>query len=569
MMKLSSLLILFITVAVNLLIWTLVNKPYQTVESHYPLNSFSLNPYKKHQNPFAGKPFTEAELDSDLKILSEKTRTVRLYSSLAGLDQMPAVAKKYNMSVIASAYLDGRIDNNRNVEEVMAAVEMAKQNKNVTHVVLGNETQLHHLIPREELVGYLDWARKKLKTPVSTAEPWDHWLQYPALAEHVDFIAIHILPYWAEVPSEQAVDYVLSRYQMVQAAFPKKMVMIAETGWPSDGPQRGAAKATLANQADFLRRFMKRAEELKINYNIIEAFDQPWKSALEGRAGEHWGVMDADRRDKFPLSGPVLEDPNWKFWAIGSTFLGFLAALLFLARRSDLSLRGRVFSIVIFQLAAALATQLAREASDQYMSPGDIVFWAVMITAQVLLAIIFLTDAAEIADVVGGKNLRRRYAPWLHSNDGTFPMVSLHVACCKEPPEMVLATLESLAALDYPRFEVIVVDNNTPDPELWKPVEKRCRELGDRFKFFTLGKWPGFKAGALNFALRNTHPEAEIVGVVDADYVVERDWCKLPRNTAIGSIIFFSGWKTTSTAAFSASAWCSATRTMRSFSTAP
>ncbi|MCE9625812.1 MAG: glycosyltransferase, partial [Deltaproteobacteria bacterium] len=316
------------------------------------------------------------------------------------------------------------------------------------------------------------------------------------------------------------------RYQAVKITFPNKWVMIAETGCPSDGPQRGAAKANQANQASFVRNFMDRAKDLKIDYNVIEAFDQPWKSSIEGRAGEHWGIMDADRHDKFPIQGPVLEDPNWKWWALCSTMLGFFAAALFLLRRPDLKIRGQLFTVLIFQVAIALATQLARQASDEYMSPGDIVFWSVMISAQVMLAIILLTDAAEIADVVGAKELRRRYLPVRPAEipEKNLPMVSIHLACCKEPPEMVIATIESLARLGYPNFEVIIVDNNTPDPEMWQPIEKRCAELGPKFRFFTLGKWPGFKAGALNFALKQTNPEARIVGVVDADYIVESNW---------------------------------------------
>ncbi len=528
-MRLSTLLILLTAVAVNVLIWTQINKPHYMVESSYPLNSFSLNPYKKNQSPFQGKPFTKEELDSDLAILSHKTKTIRLYSSLGGLDQVPELAKKYDMKVIASAYLNSKDPNNQNAAEVDAVIQMAQKNKNVLRVIIGNETQLQNTVPREELVQYLALARKKLKkykVPVSTAEPWDYWIIHPELSKEVDYIAIHILPYWAEVPIHQAVDYVLDRYQAVKITFPKKWVMIAETGWPSDGPQRGAAQATLANQAEFVRGFMAKAKDQKIDYNIIEAFDQPWKSDIEGRAGEHWGIMDADRHDKFPIQGPVLEDPNWKWWALCSTLLGLFAAALFLLRRPGLRIRGQVFTVLIFQAAIALGTQLAREASDQYMSPGDIVFWSIMISAQVLLAIILLTDAAEIADVVGNKELQRRYLP-LKTDPlaaRNLPMVSIHLACCREPPEMVIATIDSLSRLQYPNFEVIVVDNNTPDPELWKPIEQRCHELGDRFRFYSLGKWPGFKAGALNFALRQTNPSAKIVGVVDADYLVEPDW---------------------------------------------
>ena len=73
---------------------------------------------------------------------------------------------------------------------------------------------------------------------------------------------------------------------------------------------------------------------------------------------------------------------------------------------------------------------------------------------------------------------------------------------------------------------MLVIDNNTEDPELWEPVAEHCARLGLRFRFFHLGKWKGFKAGALNFALRQTAEDAEIVGVLDSDYVVSPDWLR-------------------------------------------
>jgi glycosyltransferase, family 2 len=91
---------------------------------------------------------------------------------------------------------------------------------------------------------------------------------------------------------------------------------------------------------------------------------------------------------------------------------------------------------------------------------------------------------------------------------------------------MVIATIKSLAALDYTNFEVLVIDNNTKDEKLWKPVEEFMATLPENFKFFHLPKWPGFKAGALNYGLTQTAPDAEIIGVVDADYVVVRRWLK-------------------------------------------
>lgn len=106
------------------------------------------------------------------------------------------------------------------------------------------------------------------------------------------------------------------------------------------------------------------------------------------------------------------------------------------------------------------------------------------------------------------------------------PRVSIHVPCHAEPPELVISTLDRLAALEYDDFEVLVIDNNTSDPDLWRPVEDHCRRLGDRFRFFHVEGITGAKAGALNWALPRTDPTATLVAVVDADYHVEPGWLR-------------------------------------------
>jgi hypothetical protein len=104
--------------------------------------------------------------------------------------------------------------------------------------------------------------------------------------------------------------------------------------------------------------------------------------------------------------------------------------------------------------------------------------------------------------------------------------VSIHLPICNEPPQMVRETLDALAALNYDRFEVLVIDNNTMDPHLWEPVAEHCARLGPKFRFFTLGNYQGLKAGALNFALRETAPDADIIGVIGSDEKVEPGWLR-------------------------------------------
>jgi cellulose synthase/poly-beta-1,6-N-acetylglucosamine synthase-like glycosyltransferase len=134
-----------------------------------------------------------------------------------------------------------------------------------------------------------------------------------------------------------------------------------------------------------------------------------------------------------------------------------------------------------------------------------------------------LAFAFEIAEALG----RRSSEPIPLGSAGTYtPRVCLQVPAYNEPPELLRDTLEALSRLDYPDYVVQVVVNNTTDPALWRPVEEDCRRLGPRFQFIHLPTWPGFKAGALNEATRRLDPSVEIVGIVDADYVVQPEFLK-------------------------------------------
>ena len=128
----------------------------------------------------------------------------------------------------------------------------------------------------------------------------------------------------------------------------------------------------------------------------------------------------------------------------------------------------------------------------------------------------------EICDALGTEHWTRRITPQVRFDvqSADLPMVSLHVPAHNEPPDMVIDTLRSLLRLDYPRYEIILIDDNTEDEALWRPVESWCARHGVKFKH--LADWPGYKSGALNYALREmTDPAVEVIGVVDSDYQIE------------------------------------------------
>jgi cellulose synthase/poly-beta-1,6-N-acetylglucosamine synthase-like glycosyltransferase len=181
-------------------------------------------------------------------------------------------------------------------------------------------------------------------------------------------------------------------------------------------------------------------------------------------------------------------------------------------------------SLFIFSLFATLAYLLYAFLITAFspLSPIAFVFSFLLLVLEFCSLSLAMTYAFEVLDVLSRIHWHRIPKPLGPS--GILPMVSLHVPAYNEPVELVEQTLRALAKLDYPRYEVILVDNNTPKEESWQPLVKVCRELG--FKCLHLDHWPGYKSGALNFALAMTDPKAEIVGVVDADYIVEPRFLK-------------------------------------------
>ena len=334
------------------------------------------------------------------------------------------------------------------------------------------------------------------------------------------------LPYWEKVPFADSVGWVLDRYRQVKEAFPNKPVFLAEVGWPSNGENFGKAKPSRENEAMFLRRFLNLADQRRLDYCIMEVFDQPWKKPHEGVVGAFWGIYDVHRTSKFSFQGQIRSDAAW-YSGMAAVVAGVLLVLLYLRARPAQPFSGRLFFALLLQTTASvLVWVLASPLFGEFLF-WETFIWALLLPMQAGLLMIILVNGFEMSEMIWPEGLKRRFRAVPPEPDRQMPRVSIHVPICKEPPDMVIDTLNGLAALDYPNFEVLVIDNNNPHPELWLPVQAHCAGLGPRFRFFHLDRVEGYKAGALNFALRQTDATAEIVAVVDSDYIVHPDWLKL------------------------------------------
>src|SRR5262244_516087 len=510
-----------LVVCVHAGLWMLLQRQQAVAGIDAPLASISYSPYARSQHPDYGDRPTAEQIRADLKILSPYTQAIRTYSSTGGGELVPAIAVEFGLKVTLGIWIDK--NEARNEREIQAAVALARRYSNINAIVVGNETTLRAEKSIDELIRLVQRVKRQSPVPVTTGEIWTVWIEHPELASAVDFIAAHILPYWDGFTTTQSVDKTIEFYTKLRQAHPGKRIVIAEFGWPSAGYNMLKADPGRIEQASVLREFVSRAEAYGIDYNIVEAFDQPWKTN-EGGVGMYWGMFDASRQAKFAWTGVVSDPDHWKVGAV-AVLLGLLLSLPILARRAATFGEATTLAVAANMVGAWCATVFAFW-QTHYFVLGAAFALGLGIVLLAPLVVIALARIEEIAVIAFGRGPRRLIAAALPAADGFVPKVSIHVPAYREPPDMLKATLDAVARLDYPNFECVVVINNTPDPAFWRPIEDHCRALGERFKFINEDNVGGYKAGALRLALAHTARDAEIIGVIDADYVVRPDWLK-------------------------------------------
>ena len=527
-----------LVVCVHAGLWALLQRQQAVPDFDGPLASISYSPYARSQHPDLGDRPTAAQIRTDLALVAPYARAIRTYSSTGGVELVPTIAAEFGLKVAVGIWIDK--NEARNEREIQSALELARHHTNVTAIVVGNETILRGDKTFDQMIELIRRVKRISPVPVTTGETWDVWLgvkgpeaspeaakefaeKAPQLASAVDFIAAHVLPYWQGLPANKAVDEAISRYDQLRRAYPGKRIVIAEFGWPSAGYNFHASDPGRIEQATILRDFTARAEAYGIDYNLVEAFDQPWKTN-EGSVGAYWGVFDASRQAKFAWTG-LVSDPDYGKVAGLAVLLALLLSLPILAKTQATTGEAAALAVAANGVGAWFAIVFAFW-NGHYFVPGAALAFVLGVALLVPLVFIALARVEEIAAVAFGCNPRRLIVGALPESTEFAPKVSIHIPAYREPPDMLKATLDAVARLQYPSFECVVVINNTPDPAYWQPIEEHCRALGERFKFVNADKLAGFKAGALRLALEHTASDASIIGIIDADYVVQPDWLK-------------------------------------------
>jgi cellulose synthase/poly-beta-1,6-N-acetylglucosamine synthase-like glycosyltransferase/exo-beta-1,3-glucanase (GH17 family) len=572
----SAVIVVALVASTHAAVWLLTQEQIDNAPAIGPLASVSYTPNQPSQELDEAYKIPPEQIRADLKTIEPYTRAIRTYATTNGRDQIAPIASEDGLRVTVGTDLEQDPKNSQhqqrlavnNQRELRAAIDIVRKNHNINGLMVGNETvyqgstilfardpadntpllgdedlsndekqRLQNAVSpkdRDKILEDINVAhlikiihRVKRETggrvPVTTGEIYSVWRDHPELVSAVDYVAAHILPYWEDTKAEDAVEKAMQQYDELRQKYPGKRIVIAEFGWPSSGYNRHSAEPGYFEQAKVIRDFVARAERHGIEYNIIEAFDQPWKT-FEGSVGPYWGLFDASRQQKFPWTRPIID--------IGHSKLGIIAVVVsLLVSLPILAMAGASFGeVLLLSIAANIVGAWTATVygywDGHYFVPGAAFALGLGVVLLIPLIGIALSRIKEISAILFAGAPRRLLASAQLASADYAPKVSIHIPACREPPEMLKATLNSIARLDYPNFECLIVINNTPDPAFWQPIEDLCRELGPRFKFINIENLVGFKAGALRLALAQTAPDAEVIGVLDADYVVRPDWLK-------------------------------------------
>ena len=387
-----SLALFLISLGVIAVVWWWLGTPVHLVRAPIDPNDkvqcISYAPFRNHQTSLS--PATQVsreQIAEDLAQLAEISDCIRTYATDLGLDQIPELAARAGLKVIQGIFLDK--DQQKNRTQISTAIRLAREYPGtVIALVVGNETLLRKDITVSDLADTIRAVKAQVSVPVTYADVWEFWLSNRELYDVVDFVTIHILPYWENVPipAESAVTHADAIRRQVAAAFPGKEILIGEIGWPSQGRMRESALPSPVNQARVVSEVLDLARREHFRVNLFEAYDESWKREIEGTVGGSWGLFGGEQRVlKYPAGVPVSNFPLWKLQmcsGIALATLVFGAAWLTSRRKPGRAGLASWFGVAISATTAGILLGVAaQKVFFESIGVGGWLMWSSLLAA--------------------------------------------------------------------------------------------------------------------------------------------------------------------------------------------
>jgi exo-beta-1,3-glucanase (GH17 family) len=326
--------------------------PYPTT-----IKGIGYSPYRDCQYPDGDLQPSVQDMQEDLFRLLHTSNAIRTYSARGSNGRIPALANAIGLPVYAGAWIDASPGDPDEVQEDDAEIEALIELACTTDLegaIVGNEYYLRSertITDANYLLSRIRQVRDGIRTecgrdlPLTTAEVDDLIFEWETLdavipekvkphfdpiLDEIDFVMVHIYPFWNGMPIDGAASFTVRRYKAIQDLiehdYAGKRVIIGEAGWPSAGApysreepgggtggasyggngNEGLAVPSLENQRRYMLEFLHLAEREDVEFMYFDAFDELWKIEEAGRVGQHWGYSYFDRAAKHNFYGVLL-----------------------------------------------------------------------------------------------------------------------------------------------------------------------------------------------------------------------------------------------------------------------
>ena len=254
------------------------------------VHGLCFSPYLHGQAP--GSQVSAAQIRARLELIRPYTHWVRTFSCTDGHEQTPAIAHELGFKTLVGAWLG--TDRTVNAREIDALIEVARAG-HADIVAIGNEVLLREDLSEDELLAIM--TRVRLALPgvlLAYVDAYYLFEKHPRITAACDVLLVNCYPFWEGCPREQAIAAMQTMVQRCVAVAAGKRVIVSETGWPDQGK---ACHAAVPSRADAMRYFVDTqswARQEGVDVFYFSAFDEAWKTGVEGDVGAGWGLWDTN-----------------------------------------------------------------------------------------------------------------------------------------------------------------------------------------------------------------------------------------------------------------------------------
>ena len=261
------------------------------------IHGLCFSPYLEGQD--AGDILFEEQIRRRMDVISPNIKWVRTFSCTDGNELIPQTANNKDKKAIVGAWISD--DKLRNEKEIEWLIELAKAGF-VDIAAVGNEVLLRGDITEEELLNYIHRVKEALSgldIPVGYVDTYYEYYKRPNLVEASDVILVNCYPFWEGSAIENALTHLRQMYAITKSVAKGKQVIIAETGWPSQGEMIKDAAPSKLNATKYFIQTQEWVMKEGIAMFHFSSFDESWKVRIEGKLGACWGIWDKNEHLKY------------------------------------------------------------------------------------------------------------------------------------------------------------------------------------------------------------------------------------------------------------------------------